>query len=64
MIMDGSILPIIAGVLVFFAVFGIIQAFIIEKYISNFSKFRNPATYSALVIAAGVGVLTVMKLAI
>jgi len=65
MVMDGSFFPIIVGVIVFFAVFLLIQIQIVQRFIPRFHvKKQNYGTYAALLVAAIAGVWTVKYMAI
>jgi multisubunit Na+/H+ antiporter MnhE subunit len=57
---SGQIFPVIVGVIVFFAVFLVLNAYVVERFVT-FRK-RAPATYVALFIGALAGVLVVNKM--
>jgi|TARA_R110000782_G_scaffold11744_7_gene35530 hypothetical protein len=59
---DGSFFPIIAGVIVFFAVFLLINTFIVDKFFGRYSAVRLQATYVALAVGAGAAIAAVICL--
>jgi hypothetical protein len=59
---DGSFFPIIAGVIVFFAVFLLINTFIVDKFFGRPSAVRLQATYVALAVGAGAAIAAVICL--
>lgn len=60
-LMDGSIFPVIVGVIVFFAVFLTVNRFVVERYWGWNS--RDVPTYTALAISAVIGIATIFFMA-
>jgi len=58
----AAMFPIIAGIVVFFVVFLILQLQVVERVTTLFGPWRGRASYLAMAVSALAGIATIYKM--
>jgi type II secretory pathway component PulF len=58
----AAIFPVMMGIVVYFAVFLVLQLQVVERFTNIFDNARKYATYAAMAVSAVAGVATIYKM--